>query len=76
MLKEQYKELLEQVASKSEPLLELLDEVKNQIADARNGDYSTEARKVACTLIDDVLYNKIKNLSNPQKEKKDKDTWI
>jgi hypothetical protein len=61
MNKEQYNELIEQVtASQGENLLILLDEVKNHIADARNGEYSTEARKCAIASIDEKLYNIIK----------------
>lgn len=71
MNKEQYNELIEQVtASQGENLLILLDEVKNNIADARNGDYSTEARKCAIASIDEKLYNVVKQglIKKPKKK--------
>jgi hypothetical protein len=72
MNKEQYNELIEQVtASQGENLLLLLDEVKNHIADARNGDFSTEARKCAIASIDEKLYNIIKQGLNVKPKKKE-----
>lgn len=66
----QYNELIEQVASSK--LIEVLDMVKNDIADARNGDWSTEARKLAIATIDEKLYNKVKQVINSgDKPKKD-----
>lgn len=68
----QYNELIEQVsASQGNNLLELLDMVKNHIADARNGDYSTEARKCAIASIDEKLYNSIKKFLNNKPKKQE-----
>lgn len=68
-------ELIEAVAS--ERLLELLDIVKNEIADARKGDATTEARKLAIATIDSTLYNKVKALiHNDKKEGSKEDNWI
>lgn len=62
-------DLIESItASKGNDLLLLLDDVKNQIADARLGDYSTESRKLAIEVLDKVLYNKVKALLKPQKK--------
>ena len=62
-----YRELIEKLAhSQGETLIAVLDEVKNHIADARNGDYSTEARKCAIDSIDEKLYNVIKSVLNKQ----------
>lgn len=60
-------DLIEAVAS--ERLLELLDIVKNEIADARKGDATTEARKLAIATIDSTLYNKVKALIHNDKKK-------
>lgn len=66
----QYNELIESVASSK--LIELLDMVKNEIADARNGEWTTEARKLAIASIDEKLYNKVKQVINSgNKPKKD-----
>lgn len=66
----QYNELIESVASSK--LIELLDMVKNEIADARNGVWTTEARKLAIDSIDEKLYNKVKQVINSgSKPKKD-----
>lgn len=69
-----YREKLEILAdSQGERLLEVLDEVKNYIADARNGDYSVEARKCAIASIDEKLYNILRQILNkPEKPKEDK----
>ena len=72
----QYNELIEVVASsQGTNLLELLDMVKNHIADARNGDYSTETRKCAIDCIDEKLYNKVKQVINSG-DKPKKDTYF
>lgn len=55
-------------ASVGPELLALLDAAKDRIADARNGDWTTEARKVAIEAIDAVLYDEIKkNLPGAKK---------
>lgn len=73
MNKQQFNEQVEILArSQGERLLEVLDEVKNQIADARNGDYSVEARKCAIALIDEKLYNIIRQLLNKKDSKEEK----
>lgn len=70
MNQSQHNELIEQIASNS--LLEVLDIVKNEIADARNGEWTTEARKLAIASIDEKLYNKVKQvINNGKKPKKD-----
>ena len=72
MNKQQFNEQVEILArSQGERLLEVLDEVKNQIADARNGDYSVESRKCAIALIDEKLYNIIRQLLNKKKDSKE-----
>lgn len=73
MNQQQYKDLIEQIShSQGENLLIMLDEVKNHIADARNGEYSTEARKCAIASIDEKLYNLVKSVLNKTtKEKPD-----
>lgn len=63
------KEQIEDLSRNKETILEALDIVKNHIADARNGDYSVEARKVAIEAIDNVLYNKIKNFRKETEKK-------
>ena len=73
MDKELHKDLLEQVtASQGDNLIQLLDIVKNEIADARNGDYSVEARKCAIASIDKHLYNIIKQGLQSKSKKGDK----
>lgn len=68
-------DLIEAVAS--ERLLEVLDIVKNEIADARKGDATTEARKLAIATIDSTLYNKVKALIHTDKKKEGTgDNWI
>lgn len=63
MNKQQFNDELERiVATHGLNLLEILDEVKNQIADARVGDYSVEARKCAIASIDERLYNIVKQM--------------
>lgn len=51
-------DLIESVAT--ERLLELLDMVKDEIADARKGEWTTEARRLAIDVIDKTLYNGVK----------------
>ncbi|MCZ2338042.1 MAG: hypothetical protein LC127_07550 [Chitinophagales bacterium] len=73
MNKQQFNEQVEILArSQGERLLEVLDEVKNQIADARNGDYSVESRKCAIALIDEKLYNIVRQLLNKKDSKEEK----
>lgn len=74
MDKQTYRENLEILAdSQGERLLAVLDEVKNYIADARNGEYSTETRKCAIASIDEKLYNIIRQILNkPEITKEDK----
>jgi hypothetical protein len=70
-------ETIEKVASRGvDDLLELLDGVKDWIADARNGSYSNEARVGAIEAIDTVLYNKVKNLKTVKKQEKGTDTYL
>lgn len=71
LLKEQIKAFTPQ----SERLLVLLDAVKDYIADARNGEWSVEARKSACDAIDEVLYKKVK-LNIQEKPQSKGDNWI
>lgn len=63
-------ELIESVST--ERLLELLDMVKDEIADARKGNATTEARKLAIDTIDQVLYNKVKAVINNESNDKPK----
>lgn len=73
MDKELHKDLLEQVtASQGDNLIKLLDVVKNEIADARNGDYSVEARKCAIESLDKHLYNVVKQGLQSKPKKGDK----
>lgn len=61
MQPQQYNDNVERISANcGESLLEILDEVKNYIADARNGDYSVETRKCAIACIDEKLYNVVK----------------
>lgn len=70
-------DLIEKLASKGgSTLLDVLDQMKNAIADARNGNASTESRKFALDMIDNLLYNKVKTLLSPEKEPKKPDTWL
>lgn len=72
MNKQQFNEQIEILThSQGERLLEILDEVKNQIADARNGDYSVDARKCAIALVDEKLYNIVRQLLNKKEPTKD-----
>jgi hypothetical protein len=75
-MKQQFNELIERVSPKAHDLLELLDLVMNEIADARNGDYSTESRKQAIEAIQNSLYNKIKATIKSDDKKKDDDSWL
>lgn len=75
-MKQQFNELIEQVSPKANAILELLDLVMDEIADARNGDYSTESRKQAIDAIQNLLYNKIKASIKSDDKKSDEDTWI
>lgn len=71
MNQQQYSDLIEQVAhSQGNNFIAILDEVKNHIADARNGDYSTEARKCAIASIDEKLYNLVKAVLNKTTKEK------
>ena len=68
---------IEKLASKGvDDVLEALDDAKDLIADARNGEYSTEARKGAIEAIDLVLYNKIKSFKETKEAKSNPDNWI
>ena len=71
MDKQQYNELIELLTSKAgHTLLVVLEEIKNKIADAREGDYSVEVRKYAIAIIDEKLYNIVKSmLAKPEKRK-------
>ena len=74
MHNKQLNDLIAQLKPSSERIIEVLDAVKDYIADARNGDYSTEARKSAIEAIDKVFYNKIKGDS--KKDKPEEENWI
>lgn len=77
MNKEEYNEIIEELyISRGELFLEVLDHVKDQIADARNGDYSTESRRCAIDMIDSELYNKIKNFNKKESKPKEGDSYI
>jgi hypothetical protein len=70
-------DLIEKITAKcGTDLLEVLDDVKNSIADARNGDATTESRKLAIEMIDKMLYNKIKNLLKPEEDTKQTEQWL
>ena len=73
---QQYNELIKEISNSGykETILTLLDEVKNYIADARNGDYTTETRKASIEAIDRVLYNKIKSVSNGKQDEPEE--WL
>jgi hypothetical protein len=73
MNQQQYNDNVERItANCGESILEILDELKNYIADARNGDYSVETRKCAIACIDEKLYNIIKKfIHSKQKPKVD-----
>lgn len=60
-MKPQLKDLIKQSIPQAERILQMLDLVKDEIADVRNGEYSAEARRSAIEAIDSVLYNKIKS---------------
>ena len=70
-----HKEQIERLSKNKEFILEVLDVVKNHIADARNGDYSVEARRCAIEAIDNTLYNKIKSFKETNKST-EPDTWL
>lgn len=60
-MKPSLNDLIKSLTPSSERILQLLDMVKDEIADVRQGDYSAEARKEAIEIIDKVIYNKIKS---------------
>jgi hypothetical protein len=68
MNKPSLSDLIKQSVNKSEYLLNLLDCVKDEIADVRKGNYSAEARLSAIEAIDKILYNKIKSAYMHQSE--------
>jgi hypothetical protein len=66
--------LLEAVAKSGhkENWIKLLNEVKNQVADIRKGNYSNETRKAVIEVIDSMILDKIKVLSQePQRAEPD-----
>ena len=68
-------ENIESIASST--LIDVLDVIKNDIADARKGDWTTEARKLAIDALDKTLYNKVKAvINNKTKPKKEGENWI
>jgi len=70
-MKPQLSDLIKQSVPQADRLLLMLDFLKDEVADVRNGDYSAKTRKCAIEMIDSVLYNKIKSaklneVSKPQ----------
>jgi|15BtaG_2_1085339.scaffolds.fasta_scaffold00425_15 hypothetical protein len=76
-MKEQYKENIEKIKDSNlrEVVLDALDDAKNVIADARNGEWTTETRKCAIATIDSVLYNKIK-VTEDSKSTVEPEEWL
>lgn len=54
-------------------LFEYLKQVKNEIADIRNGDYTYETRKATTEIIDNMIINKIRPLREINKGEKKPD---
>lgn len=54
-------------------LFPFLKQVKDEIADIRNGDYTHETRKAVIDVIDNMIINKIRPLSGSKKEEKTPD---
>ena len=77
-MKEQYNNNIERVkeSNMNSAILELLEDVKDRIADARIGLWSTEARKLAIDSIDTLLYNKIKVTADNNKTPVKPEEWI
>lgn len=76
-MSKQSNEAVEKLATKGlDDIIVALDAVKDEIADARNGDYSTEARKQAIEAIDSVMYNKLKAFKEKKESKNNPDNWI
>ena len=76
-MKEQFNNNIEKIKGSNlrESVLEVLEEAINVIADARNGDWTTDSRKQAIDAIQIVLYNKIK-VAEDKKTSVKPEEWI
>jgi hypothetical protein len=71
-MNQSYNEAIEKIAhAQGENILFVLDCLKNEIADARNGDDDVATRKLAIDMIDKKLYNVIKKVLTQKKTSKD-----
>lgn len=52
-------------------LFKLLEQVKNEVADIRNGEYSYETRKAVIDTIDNLIVNKIRPMKQQIEKKPD-----
>lgn len=75
MNKQLLNEKIESLKPQGDRILSVLDDVKDYIADARNGEWDVDARKAACEAIDEVIYNKLKLKIQEVPDVKP-DTWL